>query len=230
MSVLLLFFNRKYNVGSRTLFLGLLAGFYLIFHSLSKGAMLGVVLLMFIWMCVFLFKREFKNALLFLFVAALAFGASLLNYSFAKDKYEYVNMASIKMVVEKKSSYNHLLHRSMNVEADENLHMRGYSRIGEKPHLLIFGAGDGLFDRFSIKKELHSTVGVLVFNFGLVGSFVFLFFVVKIIRREPSILLLYLLPLAPYSLTHNGLRSPFFLLLLVLLISEDLFKKNAVDR
>ncbi len=102
---------------------------------------------------------------------------------------------------------------------DDSLAGRGYDRIPAHPNYLILGAGEGGFDRFEseFEGELHSTIGTLVFSYGIVGSFLFFFFLFSIIGTRISILL-HILPVFVYGLTHQGLRFTHFWLLWAFLL------------
>jgi hypothetical protein len=90
---------------------------------------------------------------------------------------------------------------------------RGYDRILADPQYVLLGAGEGEFKRFGghlaeIGGELHSTLGTLLFGYGLPGLLLFLAFYFAVARRVRTWqeLVVVLSPLA-YGLTHNGLRA-----------------------
>ncbi|MFN4354443.1 hypothetical protein [Parvibaculum sp.] len=89
---------------------------------------------------------------------------------------------------------------------------RGYSRIIELPHLAIFGAGESGRHRFDIKhrQEIHSSIGTILFSYGLFGLFVYLYFHVYVLRKGGLFPFLILMVPFTYSLTHQGLRTTMF--------------------
>lgn len=102
---------------------------------------------------------------------------------------------------------------------------RGYSRIWEYPEYTVLGAGEGAIERFGPhhRHELHSTLGTLLFSYGIPGISLFLLLLWYIGRRKiPSIWFLMIAPLV-YSLTHQGLRTTMFwvFLFLVWLYGEE---------
>lgn len=101
---------------------------------------------------------------------------------------------------------------------------RGYDRIEGNPEYLLLGAGEGEYRRFSgflasIGGEMHSSVGTLIFSYGLIGFglyaaiwgtmfFSYPGFAYKICAAAPII----------YSVTHNGLRFSAAIIAIMLMI------------
>jgi hypothetical protein len=102
---------------------------------------------------------------------------------------------------------------------DDSLEARGYHRIVDFPEYLAFGSAEGAYDRFDPAHpiEIHSSPGTILFSYGLVGSAAFLFFLLHVVKRAPVYLVAHLLPVAFYSVTHNGLRDSLFWILLAFL-------------
>jgi hypothetical protein len=100
-------------------------------------------------------------------------------------------------------------------KADETPEARGYDRIVHHPEYLIFGAGEGANYRFRSGHpgELHSTVGTVLFCYGLVGTALFTYAVVVLFKPDPR-LLIGLLPSSVYGLVEHGLRFTSFWVLL----------------
>ena len=97
---------------------------------------------------------------------------------------------------------------------------RGYDRIINHPHYVILGAGEGYYNRFitySDSHEIHSTLGTLIFCYGIPGTFLFSLFVFRSIIKVRWNVAIYLLPLLAYGLTHMGLRFTFFWLSIAIL-------------
>lgn len=86
---------------------------------------------------------------------------------------------------------------------------RGYDRLVNHPEQLVFGAGEyGHGQRFEseLDLELHSSIATLLFSYGVVGSALFARFVWRLSAGAAGRSWLYLLPIAFYGLTHQGLR------------------------
>jgi hypothetical protein len=92
----------------------------------------------------------------------------------------------------------------------------------EYPEHLILGAGEGAAERFYTSRrgdtedgtnggaEVHSTLGVVLFAYGIPGTALFLLFLWRVVRADPAHALTLVVPLLAYGLAHNGLRFSFF--------------------
>lgn len=181
--------------------------------SLSKASMLS----MFIFFLVYNFRV--KKFLVFLM---LLLPLSLASYDFFVDTEFGKN----------------IVHRLNDIgqASDDNAEGRGYDRIIKYPEYLSFGAGEGAPHEFIVKNdippELHSSLGTALFSYGIIGFSMIcgLFYFVTI--RSLYTNLVVLLPLFSYSLTHQGLRSTFFWIIVAMLIviSEKIPKEyNLTD-
>lgn len=96
---------------------------------------------------------------------------------------------------------------------------RGYDRIVEFAQYTFFGAGEAGRWRFgsSGDKELHSTVGTLIFSYGIVGTTIFAAFLFSTVRRASLFHLSVLGMPFLYALTHQGLRATMFWIFLAAL-------------
>lgn len=101
-------------------------------------------------------------------------------------------------------------------EADETWEGRGYDRIWNEPQYLFFGAGEGAYQRFRsvLNSELHSSLGNLLFSYGLIGLGLFGYGLFLICRGADLRLLLALVPTFIFGLFHPGLRFTLFWVLL----------------
>jgi len=101
---------------------------------------------------------------------------------------------------------------------------RGYDRILAHPQYWWFGAGEGATERFGEYSglEIHSSFGNMLFAYGVVGISLFLILLWKSLRNAPVYAWFCLGGPLLYSVTHMGLRSTaFWLLVTILLISSD---------
>jgi O-antigen ligase len=101
------------------------------------------------------------------------------------------------------------------VSADDSLTGRGYSRILEWPQFLLFGAGEGLTERFGVQFEIHSMFGTLLFSYGLPGLLLVLALLAVTARRAPKQFVVLFVPVLLYSLTHHPMRQPMLWALLL---------------
>ena len=111
-------------------------------------------------------------------------------------------------------------------ERDDSMAGRGYDRIFRHPQYLIFGAGEGGPYRFESKHygEIHSTLGTLFFCYGVVGLGIFLYLMYKLLRTIPLYSFLFMAAPMLYGLTHQGLRFSLFWLFLALLACTRITK------
>jgi hypothetical protein len=101
----------------------------------------------------------------------------------------------------------------------DNLEGRGYDRIVNHPQYLLFGAGEGGYRRFrtALPREMHSTLGTIVFSYGLAGLALFLAFLFRLSVGQRRRALVVLVPFLVYGLTHHALRSIYAWLLFAIL-------------
>lgn len=112
---------------------------------------------------------------------------------------------------------------------------RGYDRIYNNPEFLVTGAGEGGYERFvgegQARREFHSSLGTIVFGYGIVGVILFTLFFFRVIQRSPTRMALMLVPPIVYTLAHQGLRFTMFWVVLaafvVLKPMPDRTKKHA---
>lgn len=95
---------------------------------------------------------------------------------------------------------------------------RNYDRILQYPGYNLLGAGEGDLSRYGAGAlEIHSSFGTLLFCYGIVGLLLFLVVVRKSLHNAPvPVVVVTMAPLV-YSLTHMGLRTTFFWLMIGLL-------------
>jgi hypothetical protein len=98
---------------------------------------------------------------------------------------------------------------------------RGYDRIYNNPIHVALGAGEGNPARFAETTmlgaaEIHSSIGTLIFSYGIVGCLLFAAFVRRLLRGVPFRTGLMLLPPAMYSMAHQGLRFTMLWVMLAL--------------
>ena len=94
---------------------------------------------------------------------------------------------------------------------------RGYDRISNHWDYLLFGAGEGGYNRFNTyirNHEIHSSWGNILFSYGLFGFVLFLTFLRKVFIRINFRLIYYFLAISMYGFVHMGLRfTPFWIFL-----------------
>ncbi len=95
---------------------------------------------------------------------------------------------------------------------------RGYDRILDFPEHMVVGAGERGRWRFGPQNsfEIHSSMGTLLFSYGLPGLLLFFLFVFQCFRSAPPWGWIVLSGLIAYSITHQGLRSTHFWIFMIL--------------
>lgn len=120
-------------------------------------------------------------------------------------------------------------------QSDDTLETRGYGRIVDYPQYLALGAGEGGLYRYSSEfdttHEMHSTLGTVLFSYGLVGLTIFAAAIWYLYRISSAGRFLYVLPPFLYGFTHQGLRFSFFwLLLAVIAIASRVDEEGSPSR
>ncbi|MCK2183057.1 hypothetical protein [Halomonas getboli] len=96
---------------------------------------------------------------------------------------------------------------------------RQYQRMVIFPQYNLLGAGEGSRERFAPygKAEIHSSFGTMLFSYGVPGLALFLTVLALTVWGAPPHAWLMLAGPMLYSVTHNGLRTTVFWLMLVVL-------------
>ena len=106
-------------------------------------------------------------------------------------------------------------------QIDDTFAMRGYDRILRNPGYLVFGAGEGAYRHFQsvlVGMEMHSSIGTLLFSYGVPGLLLFLLGLGRTLRVAGWSAGRYLLPALAYGVTHQGLRFSLFWVLVSLVV------------
>lgn len=100
---------------------------------------------------------------------------------------------------------------------------RGYDRIWQHKEYLVLGAGEGGLSRFAEtlivqNMELHSSAGMILFSYGIVGSILFLWFMLRLVQRSQLRSAVILVPPLIYTVAHQGLRFTMLWVLLAVFV------------
>ncbi len=188
--------QRSLRLSSWTVSVGLLFSTYLALFSASKAAIGCVVIIA----CVGVFSR-LRTVLLSLSIA----GVTLLLFDPASS---VLSRAQERIRTDQSAGF---------------FEERGYDRITNHPEFWLLGAGEGKYERFADTTfigdhELHSSAGTIFFCYGIVGTLLFLAFLVRLMVGTSLRVISLLLPAAAYGLTHQGLRVTLFWMLLALFL------------
>lgn len=193
-----------------TFILALLCSFF-IFISASKSALVGAIIF---WGYFFIQSKKYMVIIAPLVLFALIFVVStkeldLSNIDFVNNVIERIN--------EKKTSHN------------QGVHGRGYDRIYRFPEYLLFGAGEGNYERFGSHLELHSTFFSILFSYGVIGLYLILYGIFSIFKGSDRQTIVLFTALFMYSLMHMALRSPFFWMTLLALNQLRYYKTKTIE-
>ena len=226
-----LFFNNPNQLGYYALLSGSL------FIYLSKYVKLNTVFQISVLLC-FVYitlisasKAAFAGAAI---LSALAFiNQGLLNF---KQFVILTFAAGIAYLIFTESTrvqdvFDYTLNRFMSIgeQGDDNYEGRGYDRILNNPGYMVLGAGEGGYYRFDSlleAGEIHSTFGTLIFSYGIPGTILFFSFLFHVFRSSSLMELMYVLPIAAYSITHQGFRNTFFWVFLACIYIINFEKRN----
>jgi len=172
---------------------------YLCAESLSKAAMLAFSLLFLMGM---VFQRLTRSAKLMLLVMVFVGTSKVLLDSSSVQRFFEVDL--VKRVDSRLGNIGE--------QGDDSLAGRGYDRIWRHSEHLVFGAGEGELERFTNDpfakdKEMHSTLGTVLFSYGVIGFLLFCALLLMVFRPAPLAYKLYSLPIWAYGMTHQGLRD-----------------------
>lgn len=171
---------------------------YLTVASLSKAAMLSFALLLLMALTTQRLARPAK--LMFL---ALAFAATSTVVLDSAAIGRFLSVGFVERAADRIDDIGD--------QGDDSLAGRGYDRIWRHPEHLILGAGEGAlwrFSKFGIRTlEMHSTLGTVLFSYGIVGFSLFVMLLAVVFRGAPLAFMLYSLPIWAYGMTHQGLRT-----------------------
>lgn len=195
-ALIILIGQRRARLSAVMSALGLLACLYLALYSASKAALACIVL-----MIVFGLIERVRTILV---AGVLTIGLLLTS----NPVHDLLDKAQQR--VEKKDELGFF-------------EGRGYDRIFKHPEDLLFGAGEGNYQRYRTEAqgthELHSSVGTLVFCYGAIGTLLLGMFIWRTVRGAPLRRMLLLMPAVAYGLSHQGLRFTLLWMLLALYVA-----------
>jgi hypothetical protein len=195
------------------LYIMLLLSTFFIFISASKSGIAGCIIF---WLYFLIKKRKQVYAVFILGAVAVFFLVAL-------ERLNINDFNFITNVIER-------LSETKLQAGGSGLEDRGYDRILEFPQYLLFGAGEGEYERFNYIIELHSTFFNILFSYGIIGLSIFAFAIVAILRKSSLSVKLLFLIIVLYTLAHMTLRAPLFWISLLLIYSlNQLEIKNALN-
>lgn len=190
----ILYFSTKYKI-KLLYYISIVSTTYLILISLSKAAIIGALMLITIKIII-----EAKKSIIkfFILMCTITFFVTGLFNSFISyiDNIDIINSAMYRI-------------ENIEKENDSNLRTgRGYDRLLEIRYNMIWGVGEGEFNRFdSLKgKEIHSAYASIICYYGIIGLLLLLFFLYKshVFYYKN---LIYYIGIFAYGITHQIWRN-----------------------
>jgi hypothetical protein len=188
----------------------------LIFQTSSTGMLLALTVFYGVWLLtkVFTLLRRIHNVRFILFWTALLMALLLFSPKWDDFKETIAQSPIIERVEQK------IGRMEVATDGPTNLQDRGIDRIYLYPEKTLFGAGEGMHDRFVLSvsdNEIHSTLFSILFYYGMAPTLLFLYWVVLNVRRLSLSNLAVIVSLAVESVTLLNQRQPLFWMLFVLL-------------
>lgn len=103
------------------------------------------------------------------------------------------------------------------------LEERGWGRITDHPEHVLLGAGEGGTSRFADSRigthEIHSSAGMLIFSYGVLGTALFVWFVLRLVQGARLGAAMMLAPIAVFMVAHHGLRDSMLWIVLAIFLT-----------
>jgi len=190
----------KVHISSSSLVFGLGSCAILVIASLSVGAIVSYFVVVGLTLLISLVKSQGKRQ-----VAAFVICLFLLVMFICIETLSIYEIKGEGIVIESLANRT----QAAQEKARQMVTDRGYDRIVRYPEYLVFGAAEGEYaSRFGETNELHSTLGNILFSYGIIGLFLFLTFVYLALKNDDfkSWYIVFAVVLI-YGLVHNGIRD-----------------------
>jgi hypothetical protein len=196
---------------------GMAATIYLVLSSLSRSGTLGLVIVLLVAL-----SRLRVRALWLAILACAAVPAIVLSWSYMRDLDAYVNEGAPAQIAA----------RLGEDDRDDNIAGRGYERLWRFPEYIILGAGEGAYWRFRggiayEQTEFHSSLGNILFSYGIVGFSLFCCFMWEVFRGSPWQHRAYLLGPLAWGIFNYGFRFSTFWVFLALVYSMSIIRSES---
>jgi len=185
------------------------------FSSGSKAAIIGMAIMVLVHIVICREKVSAKK-LAIQIVLLLTFLAFVYYFLYGESR-----------IITSNSTLSYVRQRILNMATENDSSFgrgRGYNRVFEMGNHVLWGMGEGAYDRFQTLKgyEVHSTYASILVSYGIIGALLFLACLMKMIVIPGKVKrnLCCLSGIALYSLTHNGIRNTLLWILLAVTFLE----------
>lgn len=195
----------------------LVISFWAMIVSMSKAAILSYFGELLVLMLFFQQKWNVKRVVLQI-VATVLVGTAIYLLFFSEAEF-FVNSNVVTEM--RKRIFNIMAENDSSLSAG-----RGYARVGEMLEHILWGTGEGAYDRFVFRNgtEVHSTFISLLTCYGLIGFFGYVLLFIRSMGRGKQLFRNFLILFGPflYSFTHNGVRNTLLWLILAIMALENM--------
>lgn len=200
---------------------------YLILLSQSSGMLLGLAIFVFLalWKSTFMDEWNPKNKFLvrFLMIIIATMGAMF----FIVLGGDIVNLLATNI-----SGFQRLIKRILTSSNIRTLVYsfikdRSITRVLRDPWPLLYGAGEGSWDRYTEKNEIHSTMISLCYYYGIIPYTIWLVWLKNNLKNISERLVCVYIALIAEAFTLANHRQPFFWMLLVFAAHPNCKKNNS---
>lgn len=160
--------------------------------SASRAALLGCIVF---WLF-YIFKSR-RNFMIAIFVFII--GVIFINYNYDIKLHEFAAL-----------EYNAERFSKNELTSDQSFGGRGYGRVIENPQYLLFGAGEGIYERFNENIELHSIFANILFSYGIIGLMLYLGAFASFTKKMTTEIFVLLFIIGFFGSVHMTLRIPLF--------------------
>lgn len=112
---------------------------------------------------------------------------------------------------------------------DHYIKDRSISRVVLNPLGLLYGTGEGLWERYVEGNEIHATMIALMFYYGIIPYLFFIRWIYKNVRGIKPVLKCVLLAQIIEAFTLTNHRQPFFWMLFVMLSIKECKRENQIS-
>lgn len=214
LSILLLVLP-KVKVSFISFFIGFISSIALIIISLSNAAIISgaLAIIFFSFSSISKNKGAKKYTMLTILLIALIATMYIINPTILSE-----NELIVKM--------NRRMTSAQNL-GTEQFEYRRYNMITDNIQYLIFGAGEGnTRSRFG-DGEIHSTLGIILFSYGIIGLSMFLLILKNIVHKQKLYDYYPILFCLLYGLVHNGVRHTYLWIIFgIILVNKTNLSKG----
>ena len=196
----------------------------LIFESSSTGMLLAISSFIFFYFVAKIwndFKVNIQQLKFNVFkVLFYMFICLVLGIFIYEHKTEIINSIIDMPIIQR---FEEKLNKAEKATAEDSeglIEERGIDKLFLYPEKMLYGAGQGKYDRFigaaSLHHEIHSTLPSIIFSYGFIPTLLVLFWFYNNIKKMPIVLYSIFISLLLESFTLLNQRQPFFWMLFVL--------------